>query len=355
MRVLLGFDFYGSGNIGDDLTLGGFAAALPASGLTVAGFPAFDPSTQARRFPMIEWHPGARGDRARILAAHDCWAGVGDTPFQLSSGCGMLEQILADLQACERLAKPMYMLGVGCEREVLADRRAVIEIVRRLEHVWTRDDASRELLVDHGAADPQRVTAGSDLAHITLQGLFPLRTGRGAALGVNYYAESPRRGDAVALRRFLAQVGPRQPVVFFCQETRPKGFDLDAYRRIRGGWRPWRRRLPVGLQTPDYASGGMPDLVEHFRSYDIVMSSRYHALLAAAWAGCRVVGLGRGSKLEICARELGVPLVTSPFTEPALLQAYAEAQPLPRERLEASADRARKSVDAFLQRLRAAA
>src|ERR1700761_6297644 len=97
--ISLGFDFYGSGNIGDDLMLAGFLQGLSQVGSAwpaLHGRSRFPLGTQQTRFPEITWVDTAAAAR-KPADPEACWAGVGDTPFQLTSGPWFLEYSLEEL------------------------------------------------------------------------------------------------------------------------------------------------------------------------------------------------------------------------------------------------------------------
>ncbi len=62
-KIILAFDFYGSGNIGDDLMLAGFLEGLkelsPQQKPEITGTSRWDINTQQRRFGSVEWVPPA--------------------------------------------------------------------------------------------------------------------------------------------------------------------------------------------------------------------------------------------------------------------------------------------------------
>jgi polysaccharide pyruvyl transferase WcaK-like protein len=57
----------------------------------------------------------------------------------------------------------------------------------------------------------------------------------------------------------------------------------------------------------------MEELIGHFNEYDLVLSSRFHALLTAAWFRCRVIALSLSSKISQLAEELDVEMIEPDF------------------------------------------
>ncbi len=74
-------------------------------------------------------------------------------------------------------------------------------------------------------------------------------------------------------------------------------FEHGIYKKMIG---PFERKLTRGLSflLPLYfEKRPLTLLLEHYRVCSTIMTSRYHALLTAAWAGCKIVALERSSKL----------------------------------------------------------
>src|SRR5262249_30953143 len=121
-KILLGFDFYGAGNVGDDLMLQGFLASIPPEQADSLHFACITPhqvASQRQRFKQIEWFASPQVNREEMLSQCDYWLGVGDTPFQITCGSWFLDKILNDLRLTQRHGLPMHMIGIGAEEEVL--------------------------------------------------------------------------------------------------------------------------------------------------------------------------------------------------------------------------------------------
>lgn len=353
-NIFLGFDFYGAGNIGDDLMISGFLDAFRKSEeekLSCA-LPAERIKSQMNRFPRMDWQCWSEVERKKKIDQFDIWLGVGGTPFQASSGPWLLNRILSDFECSEGNRK--FMLGVGCEKEVVREIEAARQVVHDTEMVWTRDDASREVLVSELGADPDRVRTGGDLANIALDGIFTADQAANTvsdSVGIVYFTSRNDRSNLSAMRSFAQEISSQKETVFLANDVRESsGFETDTYRRSFGGWRRLSKQKPRFFQ-PDYKSRNVHELVAHFRQFDTVIAGRYHALLTAAWAGCKVAAIEHSSKLRFLAEELGIPLVRVPFSADSLHQGYLEARRVPRELLQAKRDAARKSVMEFWQML----
>ena len=90
--------------------------------------------------------------------------------------------------------------------------------------------------------------------------------------------------DFDAVGRFVASRD--EPVAFIACETRDSPmFERGIYRTITERFGPeigQRLRLCV----PPYDHGSLQDLVAPIARCKTVISSRYHGILTAAWAGC---------------------------------------------------------------------
>jgi polysaccharide pyruvyl transferase WcaK-like protein len=213
-----------------------------------------------------------------------------------------LRKILRDIEHIRVCSIPMYMIGVGAEMEVVSAKDTVCQILAEIEHIWTRDGSTTDLLIRRLGVSPLKVTTGADLANIALKNIFSKvapDNHRKYELAVTYYAEDVARSDIKELRNFLECISKEKSVIFVANETRKdRHFEYGIYRSMFGRLRNLYKPCPVSLFSPDYETASLPELVTHFQNYKVVMASRYHALLAAAWAGCKIVALARSSKVE---------------------------------------------------------
>lgn len=333
----LGFSFYGAGNIGDDLMLDGFLTQ-GGSGLHLVGYVPRPVSCLVRRAPDVTWMHDVPGERRQGISTAQRWIGVGDTPFQATSGTWLLDQIADDMAVLPGHAIAT-MCGVGAESEVMRHRDLVVKICARLDRIATRDAFSAEILLDCLPPEQRsKIRVGSDLAHISLKRLFPSAPDQGPrrhGVGICYYSESINPSNFAALQEMIRSSSRRERMVLIANETRPE-FESDIYSRMLG-WKWLRNAFPSLLAPriilPPYQEGGLEELVGFYADIETVLSSRYHSLLTAAWAGCRLAALSRSSKIVALAKELDIPLVSEPFTPQAIRTAIQEARVVPRAQL----------------------
>lgn len=337
---VLGFDFYGSGNIGDDIMLGGFTAALP--GVRLMGH-CQNLASQRHRFPEILWldpaNPESGALQRRCMELGGAWLGVGDTPFQISSGPWFLRKLLSAAESLDSKT-PMLLVGVGAERGVAQFASTLRPVFDRIDHVWARDAKSAQLLVDWGVS-AARVEAGADLAHAFLgERQHRPEEPRPFPLGLNFYSERrlPRseaalrafaRDRAVKPLRLIATDGrPGMEAAFFSRLVRPS-----VWARL-GGAMP---ADPSSISLPRYEAATLDELVEPFAEIEVLLSSRYHAIVCAAWSGCRVGVLGgRSSKLDDLAEEMNLPIIKPPYSLRSLTKLYEKAASVGSERLQSA-------------------
>lgn len=342
VRVHLGVNYFGAGNLGDDVMLAGFLAALGGrvERLALTCCTPYDRAAQTRRFPAITWLPDDPATRAQAIVDADAWLALGDTPFQLASGPWMRDHLLAQVDLVARRTLPMFYLGVGTEgEEVFADPR-FRALAAAAEAIWCRDASSMRRLAPHAGG---RIAAGADLAHAFLgdRASWPAWQGGPGEAGVDLALviafESAARFDAAPIAQ---AVGRAAHPTWLVQEVR------DFPGTERHGWTrlPAATRRRLQLAVPDYA--GAPDVTALLRAWPraaTVASSRYHALCIHAWRGSRLLAVQRSGKIAGAADDFALPHATLAD----LPEALADARPVAAERLEALAAASRAMVDDF--------
>lgn len=372
MNLFLAFDFYGAGNIGDDLMMAGLLAGLrEVSGgrpVRLVAHTPHDIASQRLRFPSVEWLDSA--ELSRWIESSEvgefAWVGAGGTPFQSMWGPWMTRSLQAHAMRWARFTRRV-MVNVGAEREAAGDAAALAPIAQSLDRISTRDAASMELLRDAFDVRSDRVMAGSDLAH--LAGGARARSASEGVLAIQE-PEAPARASAAlrfnlglipasymlarheveAIGAFVREAteqdaanGDARPIAWIAQEVRSaRGMERHTLQylaeRFAGESPSWRER--VQLLVPAYADATLEELVLPIADCQSVLSSRYHGLLAAAWLGKRVAGFGNTSKVAALARDLGVPHFAGPLTSEGLHALRRDACVVPGERLEMHRSRA---------------
>ena len=337
-RIFLGQNYFGAGNLGDDLTLAGFLQASAQAHVAVSACTSFDLASQQRRFPQIRWLPDEPAARDEALREADVWVALGDTPFQLDSGPWSLDHNERERHLCAALGKPMYWLGVGCEsREAAADPRTR-SLLASATGVWTRDANSTDLLRPFAGDRP--IETGADLAHLVFTHETPaLERDR---LGLLLAFERCDQFDLSELSRWIARFPP-QTIRWLIQEVR----ELPHLERwILAALDPTDRGS-LCVTNVDYATVSIAAFLRDFGAPEVVISSRYHGALIAAWHGSRLAVVARSAKLNGLATDLGVPQVDRFASATDADSALERATVVSRAQLDTLHERAASMCSAF--------
>ncbi|MBU7583982.1 MAG: polysaccharide pyruvyl transferase family protein [Nostoc sp. TH1S01] len=325
----MAFDFYGSGNIGDDLMVAGFQEALSTLN------PEYSPKVFARtkhnlncqklRFPNISWINNSKSfdTSADHYNEMECWAGVGDTPFQLTSGDWFLNFLLSETKQFSHF-KHKVLVSVGAETEIQPKLKEFSQVAKLFDRISVRDEHTYAILVDKLKVPSQKVFLGADLANISLpMVLADCNQAKEFNLGLIVASETLSKKDIQEVGIFIA--AQSEPVAFLAGETRNlKNSESYIFSRLTR-FPCSRARGNIVLKFPDYNRGSLYDLVQPLCACKTVISSRYHCLLSAAWAGCKVAAIGRSSKVIELAKELNIPYCTFPITSEKLENLFKEA------------------------------
>jgi hypothetical protein len=329
---------HGYGNIGDDLMLSGFLHSIKLLGLTVEGVCAratnHCPESQALRFPQVMWNRSVDLRKGNVM-----WAVIGDTPFQLSWGDWLL-RLLQKLVPRMRICQRRTLICVGAESEIAPEAKAYGELSREFDRVSTRDAHTFNVL--EGIGYPKgRMREAADLANVSLPTLFPgAWVERKRDLGIVLATETMGENDLQAVGRFVASQTSTSAFVAGDMRAIPN-HEVHVFKSMKKlGMIP---RTSV-LEVPPYRTGSLAELVAPISENAVVISSRYHCLLAAAWSGCRVAAISRTSKVGALAEVLGCPSVTLPLTEGALRRAQMESIVVGRRLLDGLREKALEGV-----------
>lgn len=344
MRIHLGHHFYGAGNLGDDFMLAGFLGAMrqliPEAQFTCCVPFALEPLQQ--RFGEITWLPYDEPTRARCIAECNAWLGLGGSPFQSAQSRWFVDHLVGEEALCARGNKPMFFLGVGVQTTAELAVPDVRRICARAAGIWTRDAASAQRLRDLPL--PPRIEAAADLAHLFFRNFPPPPARRGRVALVANFDYNTWPGQVPCLRALQA-LGASEHI-WLAQESR----DLPGAERALHGALPAAEKARWRLVSPEEAGAPLPRVLERWPSGEWLVTARYHAALAGAWAGAKIVVLSTNEKLRAAARELGAPLLSPEAGEAAVARALESAHPAlpPRQfaerAAEACADFARSAV-----------
>jgi len=352
-NVLIAFDFWGAGNMGDDLMVDGFLRALrqlqPSKPGGITCLCAWDISSQRRRFPQLTW-VDSKDDAAFRLALDgaETVIGFGGTPFQLTSGDWLLGHMIRVFSRIKPDTEVVF-INVGAETEISPRADEFAAILRRINRCSVRDDFSHGVLSGLGVKRPSEIHIGADLANISLPHLMKSVTPeRKYSLGVVLGHDTLSDRDLDAAKFFLKNRRSKTLTAFITGDSRDEeGFEYRLHQSWTRNWlSPLRRKL--SLRRPDYAVCGMEDFVRPFAECETVISSRYHGLLTAAWCGCKVAAVGRSSKVTALAESLDVPVIIPPIKECDLITLEKAAVRVAPERLEAFQKAALQGVSACL-------
>ena len=349
MHAKLGFNFFGTGNIGDDFMLAGFLAEWS---LRRPLFGVVDKNQQRIlkfRFPTVEWITAEDPQ-----PAFDLWLGVGGTPVQILSGKYFLEFLEHELLKLPTTKCRVVFVGVGVEREAVGARERYRRVLDRIDIVGTRDQFSSEILKRDFGMGGTRVVDGQDLANIYFRSRVKEAIDgneRPVDLAVNYYSERSSFLEWFLLHRWVQKDFDKKVAISICNETRIfRRSEASQYAHLawllQMGARG--RSIPL-LVNPNYSARTVEELWAHYSSIDTLLTSRFHGVIAGAWAGCRVGVFKRSSKIEAVRSEFGLPSIRGDVTESNLRDLMAAAVRVPNTKLEAAAGLASKALRDVLQ------
>lgn len=346
-KIFLNFDFYGAGNIGDDLMLDGFLRGLSKKYALYCSIPR-DHSHQKMRFPEIRFIK--KDERYKAAGQCDLWVGVGDTPFQLRSGDWFLKKLLKDASQVEGRRKNYFFIGIGAEMDSIRRKDEFREAVSNVDFFWTRDTTTYDILIEEMKIQPDKVAVSSDLANISLDNIFPVKANTGKKkydIGFCYYDENISASDINGIKKIILSCrGKKKKCLLFGNEIKNEGdFEYSLYKRMFNRLELVLNRNIRILKPDYYGSKDIEKMISHYNECEYVVTSRYHALLTAAWAGCKVICLERSSKVSTLASDLDIYEIKKPFSVAKFNVALKEARSVKRSRLENYYRRAMQSVE----------
>lgn len=341
MRLHLGHHFYGAGNLGDDFMLAGFVRALrhlrPEARLT-ANIP-FPLAPAQARTPEIDWQPYELARRRQNIQECDAWLGLGGSPFQSALSRWFIDHLLADAALCRAAGKPMFYLGVGVQSVGELSVPEVQQLCQQAAGIWTRDSGSAARLRSLAGMGP--VEGASDLAHILFQATPPPPAPAGRVTLVANFDYGAWAGRDACLQA-VDQLRPATRV-WLAQESR----ELPGAEKTLHAALPESERGRWQLVSPERAGAPLAEVLSRWPSGEWLITSRFHAAIAGAWAGSKVVVIGINEKLRRIAGDLDAPLIEPDADEATVLAALRSARPSPPPI--ALAHQARQACEAFVR------
>jgi hypothetical protein len=242
----------------------------------------------------------------------------------------------------------MFYLGVGVQTAAELNDPDLQRICAQAAAIWTRDPASAERLAALPSAPP--VESASDLAHLFFRETAPPPAIAGRLTLVANFDYGAWPGQAAFLRAtapgaVALHVTQR---VWLAQESR----DLPgAERTLHTALSPAEQSL-WALAIPDLAPIPAPSLdvaLARWPSGEWLVTARFHAALAGAWAGSKVSIVSTNEKLRAAAHELSCPLLPTDADEATVATTLRTVATPSRAVLIASADRAQAACAAFVR------
>jgi polysaccharide pyruvyl transferase WcaK-like protein len=276
------------------------------------------------RFPEIKWHPYDEAIRSACIASCDAWVGLGGSPFQSLQSRWFIDHLIREGDLCRRHGKPMFYLGVGVQTQAELAVADVRNLVASAVRIWTRDAASASRLEQAGA----HAKPGADLAHLFLRDAAVPAAAKGRMTVVPNF-DFERWPGMEAFLQAAETVTPAERV-WLAQESRPlPGAERMLHATLdAAGQQAWR------LVVPDAPGTALNSVMPKWPSGEWLVTSRFHAALAGAWAGSKVVVIATNEKLAGVAKELGAPTLRADATatevERALAQATVSRRPVHR-------------------------
>jgi len=298
------------------------------------------------RFPEIEWFLMNPGVREALIANADVWLGLGDTPFQSHAGTWLLDHIVEDLAICNRYGTPVYFLGVGAEGPEACRLPQTGRVLEQAQHLWTRDQQSATLL-GHAAGGLDRITSAADLAHIYFDSLpAPADGPLPGSVGLVIHVERTEQLNVAELARFLSLHQGSQ-IRWIAQEVRSlQVSEVCLWEKFAPGLRA--RLVPA---IPDYQKGSLESFLALYSRLPVLLSTRYHSALAAAWRGIAVSVYARSQKLDGFVRQFGCATCESLTTAEKIAEGLARAKPINSAALRAAAQTAQTACDDFFREI----
>lgn len=307
---------FGQRNPGDDALLAAFRAALPGARIAATAADVHRPVEGVRLVPS-----GSPAAVAAAVRRSDAVVVGGGTVFKTlpphtrRAPHDLLRRALLLTWTARAAGRPIALVGVGVGA---LDGRAARALARRVasaaDLLVVRDAASAQALVEIGVPGPVRV--GADAAWT-----LPAATAGSPRDGVLVVVSHQAGGDAVvrSTAEGLAALGLPARLVPW-QVGGGGRDDLDVARTLR------RELAARGLDAPLLPPpADLDEAAAQAAAARVVVTARFHGIVAAAFAGTPSVAVDHERKLGAVSAALGQPSVRPVAPAEDLAQAVRAA------------------------------
>lgn len=352
MIIHIGHHFFGAGNLGDDLMLGGFLAAIPPhSGIELSCCVPFDRARLENRFPLVKWLPYDEATRVEAIRTCDVWLGLGGSPFQCSVSRWFIDHLEQERALCRRFDKPMDFLGVGGQDPDAYVLPEIKSLCQQAEHIWTRDAHTANIL--SGTLGSSKVTEASDISHIWLSIHRPNTAAKGRiVVTVNFdYQNWPPLNSLVTQLSAL----PARERLWVAQEQRPlPGAEIALHASLQEAQRAQWKLVEIDpVSSQDNTTGNnlrqrtLIDCTNNWPTGEWLLSSRFHSAIVGAWAGSKILVLETNLKLKDIAKTLDCKRISLDEKPADIAKKLERATPVSDCQLNALAEKAKDSCKSF--------
>ena len=340
-KIHIGHHFFGSGNFGDDLMLAGFLEQAKCYNIQYTCCVPYPLEALEVRFPQINWLPYSYEARASAIKDCDVWLGLGGSAFQNSVSQWFTDHLDEETTLCRKFKKPIYFLGIGGQDHTAFSDERLKSIIRLSESVWVRDKNLYNQLISNDLLDYDKVHNAAVLAHIFFK-IHVKRQIKQDSIGtiLNFdYKTWPSLSDTL---NSIKALNLREHY-WLIQEKRPlPGSEKQLYQTLTSD------QQAIWKHTEwDNSESHVLNAFNRWPSPEFILTSRFHATLASAWSGTRIVVLAINLKLQSAAEDFGIESLRLDTHPHDIIQALREAQPIPLDILGAKAALAENSVNDF--------
>jgi polysaccharide pyruvyl transferase WcaK-like protein len=316
MNLVVPFGFYGSGNIGDEATLQGFARLLQhCDDHANVAIASRNPKHTARVEPAFSYFNALGRDPRRWWAK---WRGsahafVGGTPIMDGLGHWPLSELVPLVKSARRRGCPIVFVGIGTEKLNRDESRRIIsqQIAPNVRHWSVRCERDKQRLLENGVTS-KSITVAADLAWLIERATPDFGRHRMQrwdlehaehVVGVNLVNEGEllekQPKIALELARALDEMVEKRGsrILFLSNEIRDESsFDTNAARHVIANM---KRQNATLLAPADYLAPH--EMMSIIGWCDLTIGMRYHFCLFSAIQGVPFVAIKRSDKVaDLC-------------------------------------------------------